>query len=62
MDQAGESVHLAAREGADVVIVEVEESTSPIRVYWPAGDCAPHAAANGKALWPFSIAPNSMRS
>jgi DNA-binding IclR family transcriptional regulator len=61
-DQTGESVHLAAREAADVVIIEVEESTSPTKIYWPAGDFAPYAMQprTARHCWPFSITPNSM--
>ncbi|WP_194273598.1 IclR family transcriptional regulator [Rhodococcus erythropolis] len=50
-DETGESVHLAVREGSEVVVVEVEESSSPVRIYWPAGTrSACHASANGKAI------------
>lgn len=50
-DETGESVHLAVREGTEVVVVEVEESSSPIRIYWPTGTRSPcHASANGKAI------------
>ncbi|GAA4641066.1 IclR family transcriptional regulator [Gordonia humi] len=50
-DETGESVHLAVREGTEVVVVEVEESSSPVRIYWPAGTrSACHASANGKAI------------
>ncbi|MEN0135036.1 MAG: IclR family transcriptional regulator [Rhodococcus sp. (in: high G+C Gram-positive bacteria)] len=50
-DRTGESVHLAVREGSDVVIIEVEESPSPVRIHWPAGTrSACHATANGKAM------------
>ena len=50
-DLTGESVHLAVREGAELVIIDVEESASPVRIHWPAGTrSACHATANGKAM------------
>ncbi|MGV9866718.1 IclR family transcriptional regulator [Rhodococcus koreensis] len=53
-DQTGESVHLAVREGTEVVIIDVEESASPIRIHWPVGTrSACHATATGKAILAF---------
>ncbi|KXF52300.1 hypothetical protein AXA44_10935 [Rhodococcus sp. SC4] len=50
-DSTGESVHLAIREGREVVIVDVVETTNPTRIYIPLGTRSPlHATATGKAL------------
>lgn len=50
-DQTGESVHLAVREENIAVIVDVEDTVDPVRIYWPPGVRSPlHATANGKAL------------
>ncbi|GAA3813161.1 IclR family transcriptional regulator [Sphaerisporangium flaviroseum] len=50
-DRTGESVHLAIREGREIVIIERMEATRPVRIHWPAGTrSACHATANGKAI------------
>lgn len=50
-DQTGESVHLAIREESIAVIIDVEDTVDPVRIYWPPGvRSAIHATANGKAL------------
>lgn len=50
-DETGESVHLAIREENIAVIIDVEDTVDPVRIFWPPGvRSAIHATANGKAL------------
>ncbi|MCI2422936.1 IclR family transcriptional regulator [Saccharopolyspora sp. K220] len=50
-DATGESVHLAIREGHEVVIIDVVETVNPTRIYIPLGTRSPlHATATGKVL------------
>ena len=58
-DTTGESVHLAIREGREVVIVDVVETVNPTRIYIPLGTRSPlHAAATGKVLLAHLPAPH----
>ncbi|NLU73671.1 IclR family transcriptional regulator [Streptomyces sp. HNM0575] len=46
-----ETVHLAVREGSNVVLVERLETSQPVRIILPLGqDLSSHASANGKAV------------
>lgn len=50
-EESGESVHLVIREGREVVVIDVEETSNQIRIHWPSGTRTPiHASSNGKAL------------
>lgn len=52
---ANENVHLTARQGNNVVVVDKLESSHPVRVFDPIGTMIPlHASASGKALLAWS--------
>lgn len=54
--ECGEAIHLAIRQGSEVVIIDQLEALHDVKIDWPIGKHSPlHTSANGKAIAAFSF-------